>query len=63
MLGEGLVGQRVQPPVTGIPLDLGVPLSRIEFREPAAEVGQFLRGQAANLVLELLDLCHTSNIA
>lgn len=53
--GERLFAQRVEAARMGIRLDLGVPLCRVIFREPAREARQFITRQRFDLAFDLFE--------
>ncbi len=58
VITQGLIGQSVQLPGLGVLLDLSIPRGGVEFVKPAAEIGELLRRQRLDLLLDRFDTTH-----
>jgi hypothetical protein len=58
MVRESLVGKRIEPACPNVPLQLAIPRSPVELREPLAELGKLLVREGFHVVLDLLNLPH-----
>ena len=63
MLGEGLVGERIQLARRDVRLELLVPAGGVKVGEPAAELRELRSREGGDFALDLLDLGHRPNIA
>src|SRR5258708_3328704 len=60
---QGLVGQRIQPALGDILLELSVPGCGVELGEPGAERDQIVVGELADCILDLVDGAHDSSLS